>query len=109
MLQIAGQISEIILTYLETILLSTFFLLYEFVVWFVCFHSFYFESSQENMNSINIGLALNNKEGETWTFLSSHSPQSQSPTKGYRNTKKTSATVNLCAFPKHAYMIYHTL
>jgi len=68
MLQIARQISEIILTYLETILLPVFFfffLLYQFVVWFVCFHSFYFESSQENMNSINIGLALNNKEGET--------------------------------------------
>ena len=66
MLQIARQISEIILTYLETILLPVFFffLLYQFVVWFICFHSFYFDS-QENMNSINIGLALNNKEGET--------------------------------------------
>lgn len=50
MLQIAGQISDL--------LLSAFFLLYEFV----CFHSFYFESFQENMNSINIGLALNSKE-----------------------------------------------
>lgn len=69
-----GQVSEIILIYLETIFFS-FSALWVERGWLICFLSFDFVIIvQANINSTSIGLVVGSQERETGTAICAHLP-----------------------------------